>query len=65
MLDAAGGGGGAGSELYAALRPLADDPGVAVLYERLDELAGARRTTPESPRWRPTSPPPYRTRSWR
>ncbi len=66
LLDAAGGGGGAGSELYAALRPLADDPGVAVLYERLDELAGGpRRTTPVSPRWRPTSPPPYRTRSWR
>ncbi|MEU0355071.1 MerR family transcriptional regulator [Streptomyces cyaneofuscatus] len=39
LLDAAGG--GAGAELYAALRPLAEDPGVAGLYERLDELAGA------------------------
>lgn len=39
LLDAAGG--GAGAELYAALRPLAEDPGVAALYERLDELAGA------------------------
>ncbi|MFJ8842184.1 MerR family transcriptional regulator [Streptomyces cyaneofuscatus] len=39
LLDAAGG--GAGAELYAALRPLAEAPGVAGLYERLDELAGA------------------------
>ncbi|MET9928321.1 MULTISPECIES: MerR family transcriptional regulator [unclassified Streptomyces] len=39
LLDTAGG--GAGAELYAALRPLAEDPGVAALYERLDELAGA------------------------
>lgn len=39
LLDAAGG--GAGAELYAALRPLAEAPGVDGLYERLDELAGA------------------------
>ena len=39
LLDAAGG--GAGAELYAALRPLAEAPGVGALYERLDELAGA------------------------
>ncbi|MFD8063322.1 MerR family transcriptional regulator [Streptomyces cyaneofuscatus] len=39
LLDAAGG--GAGAELYAALRPLAEAPGIAGLYERLDELAGA------------------------
>ncbi|MFI5723006.1 MerR family transcriptional regulator [Streptomyces cyaneofuscatus] len=39
LLDTAGG--GAGAELYAALRPLAEDPGVGALYERLDELAGA------------------------
>ncbi|BFP55642.1 MerR family transcriptional regulator [Streptomyces griseus] len=39
LLDAAGG--GAGAEVFAALRPLAEDPGVLTLYERLDELAGA------------------------
>ncbi|MFD5641641.1 MerR family transcriptional regulator [Streptomyces anulatus] len=39
LLDAAGD--GAGAELLAALRPLAEAPGVLVLYERLDELAGA------------------------
>lgn len=39
LLDAAGD--GAGAEVLAALRPLAEDPGVLVLYERLDELAGA------------------------
>ncbi|MGN2362711.1 MerR family transcriptional regulator [Streptomyces luridiscabiei] len=39
LLDAAGG--GAGAEVYAALRPLAEDPGVLELYGRLDELAGA------------------------
>ncbi|MGW5066989.1 MerR family transcriptional regulator [Streptomyces cyaneofuscatus] len=39
LLDTAGG--GAGAKLYAALRPLAEAPGVAGLYERLDELAGA------------------------
>ncbi|MDT0490553.1 MerR family transcriptional regulator [Streptomyces griseus] len=47
LLDAAGD--GAGAELYAALRPLADDPGVAVLYERLDELAGALADDPRVP----------------
>ncbi|MFI7083472.1 MerR family transcriptional regulator [Streptomyces anulatus] len=39
LLDAAGD--GAGAELLAALRPLAEAPGVLVLYERLDELAGS------------------------
>ncbi|MFD3648196.1 MerR family transcriptional regulator [Streptomyces cyaneofuscatus] len=42
LLDAAGG----GAELYAALRPLAEDPGVGALYERLDELAGAGADDP-------------------
>lgn len=44
LLDAAGGGGG--SEVFAALRPLAEDPGVLALYERLDELAGAGADDP-------------------
>ncbi|MEW2066028.1 MerR family transcriptional regulator [Streptomyces sp. NPDC007346] len=44
LLDAAGG--GSGAEVYAALRPLAEDPGVAALYERLDELAGAGADDP-------------------
>ncbi|MYW28469.1 MerR family transcriptional regulator, partial [Streptomyces sp. SID2119] len=44
LLDAAGG--GAGAELYAALRPLAEAPGIAGLYERLDELAGAEVDDP-------------------
>lgn len=44
LLDAAGG--GAGSEMFAALRPLAEDPGALALYERLDELAGAGTDDP-------------------
>ncbi|BAG22048.1 MULTISPECIES: MerR family transcriptional regulator [Streptomyces] len=48
LLDAAAG--GAGAEVYAALRPLAEDPGVLTLYERLDELAGAG---PDDPRVAP------------
>ncbi|MFD7759292.1 MerR family transcriptional regulator [Streptomyces microflavus] len=44
LLDAAGG--GAGAEVYAALRPLAEDPGVLELYGRLDELAGAGADDP-------------------
>ncbi|MYR94352.1 MULTISPECIES: MerR family transcriptional regulator [unclassified Streptomyces] len=44
LLDAAGGAGG--SEVFAALRPLAEDPGVTALYERLDELAGAGEDDP-------------------
>ncbi|MEU3836244.1 MerR family transcriptional regulator [Streptomyces microflavus] len=44
LLDAAGG--GAGAEVYAALRPLAEDPGVLELYARLDELAGAGADDP-------------------
>ncbi|WP_411078781.1 MerR family transcriptional regulator [Streptomyces sp. cmx-18-6] len=43
LLDAAGGG---GSAVYAALRPLAEDPGVAALYERLDGLAEAGADDP-------------------
>ncbi|MCB5182760.1 MerR family transcriptional regulator [Streptomyces antimicrobicus] len=46
LLDAAG---GAGEELYAALGPLAADPAVLVLYERLDELADAAVTDPRIP----------------
>ncbi|MFF4327329.1 MerR family transcriptional regulator [Streptomyces sp. NPDC001591] len=38
LLDAAG---AAGEELYAVLGPLAADPAVLALYERLDELADA------------------------
>ncbi|MET9998923.1 MerR family transcriptional regulator [Streptomyces microflavus] len=44
LLDAAGG--GAGAEVYAALRPLAEDPGVLELYGRLDELVGAGADDP-------------------
>ncbi|PCG84939.1 MerR family transcriptional regulator [Streptomyces sp. WZ.A104] len=44
LLDAAGG--GAGAEVFAALRPLAEDPGVLALYTRLDELAGAGADDP-------------------
>ncbi|MEV6852880.1 MerR family transcriptional regulator [Streptomyces microflavus] len=44
LLDAAGG--GAGAKVYAALRPLAEDPGVLELYGRLDELAGAGADDP-------------------
>ncbi|MFF6904948.1 MerR family transcriptional regulator [Streptomyces sp. NPDC012389] len=44
LLDVAGGAGG--SEVFAALRPLAEDPGVTALYERLDELAGAGEDDP-------------------
>lgn len=47
LLDAAGG--GAGAEVYAALRPLAEDPGVLELYGRLDELAGAGADDPRIP----------------
>ncbi|MFG2623880.1 MerR family transcriptional regulator [Streptomyces sp. NPDC048473] len=32
---------GVGSEVYAALRPMAEDPAVHALYERLDALAAA------------------------
>ncbi|MFJ5720361.1 MerR family transcriptional regulator [Streptomyces sp. NPDC093149] len=32
---------GIGSEVYAAMRPLAEDPAANALYERLDALAGA------------------------
>ncbi|MEU7332014.1 MerR family transcriptional regulator [Streptomyces parvus] len=44
LLDAAGD--GAGAELFAALRPLAENPGVLALYERLDELEGAGADDP-------------------
>ncbi|MFI5665472.1 MerR family transcriptional regulator [Streptomyces sp. NPDC051704] len=46
LLDAAGVG---GAELYAALGPLAADPAVLALYERLDELAGAAVDDPRIP----------------
>ncbi len=36
----------AGAAVFAALRPLAEDPGVLGLYERLDELEGARVDDP-------------------
>lgn len=42
LLDGAGG----SAEVYAALRPLAEDPAVVALYERLDELAGAPADDP-------------------
>ncbi|MFJ5552291.1 MerR family transcriptional regulator [Streptomyces sp. NPDC093225] len=44
LLDTAGAG---GPQLYAALAPLARDPAVLALYERLDELADA---APDDPR---------------
>ncbi len=46
LLDAAGAG---GAELYAALGPLAADPAVLALYERLDELADAAVDDPRIP----------------
>ncbi|MEU9378700.1 MerR family transcriptional regulator [Streptomyces sp. NPDC048255] len=46
LLDAAGSG---GEELYAALGPLAADPALLALYERLDELADAPRDDPRIP----------------
>ncbi|MFF8912795.1 MerR family transcriptional regulator [Streptomyces sp. NPDC015032] len=42
LLDLAGGGG----EVYAVLRPLAEDPAVPALYERLDALATAAEDDP-------------------
>ncbi|MEW2486673.1 MerR family transcriptional regulator [Streptomyces sp. NPDC048411] len=42
LLDTAG----VGSEVYAALRPLAEDPAVHALYERLDALAAASADDP-------------------
>ncbi|WKV74315.1 MerR family transcriptional regulator [Streptomyces sp. PCS3-D2] len=46
LLDASGAG---GEEVYAALGPLAADPGVLALYERLDELADACADDPRIP----------------
>ncbi|WP_030723502.1 MerR family transcriptional regulator [Streptomyces sp. NRRL F-2580] len=46
LLDAAGAG---GREVYAALGPLAADPAVLALYERLDELADASVDDPRIP----------------
>ncbi|OEJ31807.1 MerR family transcriptional regulator [Streptomyces subrutilus] len=46
LLDATGFG---GEELYAALGPLAADPAVLALYERLDELADAAADDPRIP----------------
>ncbi|MFJ9934479.1 MerR family transcriptional regulator [Streptomyces virginiae] len=46
LLDASGAG---GQEIYAALGPLAEDPGVLALYERLDELADAPVDDPRIP----------------
>ncbi|MFI8361453.1 MerR family transcriptional regulator [Streptomyces sp. NPDC085612] len=46
LLDATGVG---GEEVYAALGPLAADPAVLVLYERLDELADAAEDDPRIP----------------
>ncbi|MEW2584762.1 MerR family transcriptional regulator [Streptomyces virginiae] len=46
LLDASGAG---GQEVYAALGPLAEDPGVLALYERLDELADAPVDDPRIP----------------
>ncbi|MCX5378616.1 hypothetical protein [Streptomyces sp. NBC_00091] len=43
LLDAPGAG---GEEIYALLGPLASDPAVLALYERLDELAGAPADDP-------------------
>ncbi|MFF0551871.1 MerR family transcriptional regulator [Streptomyces sp. NPDC004311] len=46
LLDATGVG---GEEVYAALGPLAADPAVLALYERLDELADAAEDDPRIP----------------
>ncbi|MFJ9788341.1 MerR family transcriptional regulator [Streptomyces globosus] len=46
LLDTAGEG---GADVYAALGPLAADPAVLALYERLDELADAPRDDPRIP----------------
>ncbi|MEU9302895.1 MerR family transcriptional regulator [Streptomyces sp. NPDC048269] len=46
LLDASGSG---GEELYAALGPLATDPAVLALYERLDALADAAVDDPRIP----------------
>ncbi|MFD9370546.1 MerR family transcriptional regulator [Streptomyces sp. NPDC060020] len=46
LLDAAGAG---GQEVYAALGPLAADPAVLALYERLDDLADASVDDPRIP----------------
>ncbi|BAC69497.1 MerR family transcriptional regulator [Streptomyces avermitilis] len=46
LLDAAGSG---GQELYAALGPLAADPALLALYERLDALAEAPTDDPRIP----------------
>ncbi|MFE5621496.1 MerR family transcriptional regulator [Streptomyces virginiae] len=46
LLDASGAG---GQEVYAALGPLAEDPGVLALYERLNELADAPVDDPRIP----------------
>ncbi|MFD7263863.1 MerR family transcriptional regulator [Streptomyces sp. NPDC059874] len=46
LLDASGAG---GEELYAALGPLAADPAVLALYERLDALADAPTDDPRIP----------------
>ncbi|MFJ2593359.1 MerR family transcriptional regulator [Streptomyces erythrochromogenes] len=46
LLDATGVG---GEEIYAALGPLAADPGMLALYERLDELADAPADDPRIP----------------
>lgn len=46
LLDGAGPG---GEELYAALGPLAGDPAVLALYERLDALADAAADDPRIP----------------
>ncbi|MEE1769833.1 MerR family transcriptional regulator [Streptomyces sp. JV185] len=40
---------GVGGEIYAALAPLAEDPAVHALYERLDALAGAAVDDPRIP----------------
>ncbi|WP_371615647.1 MerR family transcriptional regulator [Streptomyces sp. NBC_00454] len=47
LLDASGAVGEGAGEIYAALGPVAADPAVLVLYERLDELADA---APDDPR---------------
>ncbi|MFG2559804.1 MerR family transcriptional regulator [Streptomyces sp. NPDC048496] len=45
LLDTVGG----GSEVFDALRPLAEDPAVLALYERLDALAAAPVAVPDDP----------------
>lgn len=63
LLDAAGD--EAGVAVFAALRPLAEDPGCSRCTSGSTSWRRPGSTIRGSRRWRPSWPPPYRTRSWR